>query len=53
MPGPAPSPNARRTNDKAAWRTLPAWCEAPAPAWPLRAASPARRSRLDGAPAWP
>lgn len=35
MPGPAPNPDARRRNDKNAWRVLPASCETPAPAWPI------------------
>jgi hypothetical protein len=35
MPGPPPNPNARRTNDKDAWRTLPHKCDRRAPAWPL------------------
>ncbi|HET8581758.1 MAG TPA: hypothetical protein VFL65_00790 [Jatrophihabitans sp.] len=41
MPGPAPSPNARRRNDRDAWRTLPAMCALPAPAWPLKGRKPA------------
>lgn len=41
MPGPAPSPNARRRNDSAAWRTLPHRCDMPAPAWPVKGRKPA------------
>lgn len=35
MPGPPPSPNARRRNDRDAWRTLAQTCTLPAPDWPL------------------
>lgn len=41
MPGPAPNPNARRTNNKGDWRTLPAVCTRPAPKWPLTGRKPA------------
>lgn len=41
MPGPPPNPNARRTNDKDAWRTLPAECTRPVPKWPLPGRKPA------------
>jgi hypothetical protein len=41
MPGPPPNPNARRTNDKDAWRTLPAACARPVPAWPIKGRKPA------------
>lgn len=41
MPGPAPSPNARRRNDRDAWRTLPPVCTRPTPAWPIKGKKPA------------
>jgi hypothetical protein len=41
MPGPAPSPNARRRNNAGDWRTLPAACERPTPKWPLPGRKPA------------
>ena len=41
MPGPPPNPNARRRNDKDAWRIVPAVCERRAPAWPLTGRKPA------------
>jgi hypothetical protein len=41
MPGPAPSPNARRTNNQGDWRKLPHRCELPAPDWPLPGRKPA------------
>lgn len=41
MPGPPPNPNARRTNDRDAWRTLPHMCARKPPAWPLKGRKPA------------
>lgn len=35
MPGPAPNPDARRRNDRNAWRILPASCTRPAPKSPI------------------
>lgn len=46
MPGPAPNPNARRRNDKDAWRTLPHRCDTPAPSWPKGVRKPAGLAAL-------
>ena len=35
MPGPPPNPNARRRNDRDAWRTVPTKCTRPVPKWPI------------------
>lgn len=35
MPGPPPNPQARRRNDRDAWRTLAPVCTRPVPRWPI------------------
>ena len=47
MGGPAPNPNARRRNDKGAWRSLQPVCARPAPRWPFR-----RKALLGQAELW-
>jgi hypothetical protein len=46
MPGPAPSPNARRRNNRADWRTIQARYDGPVPKWPLAGRSLAGQADL-------